>query len=344
MGALSSFGRVVDVIFDENHPRYAEMGGSQSLHGVFYRVLGRGIPEDGNEFLDFAYCGNLESNIPLKGEIIQLEVYPSEKSYTVFPAMKTYWTRIVPIWNHPQHGILPDTTRDRSQIYNIDLGFGLKEDPEVRPVEKRPGERVWEGRWGQYVKQGVGSGRYSKSESQDPFLELEVGKSSRRSKIIITSNHSISAPLPSFQFKTYRTAPLLPNSFTGSQTVIASDYTAVLGEKHILLSSGESLGISSKEIHLDGEKETHINASKIYLGDSQARTEQQANLKGTSTVEWLRDLTEIISRIIVSLSDIPADPATGFPIIIENNKALQEILPILQARLEGLKSKKIFVE
>lgn len=343
--SLASFGRVVDVIFNEEHPRYREMGGTQSLHGVFYRVLGKGIPESRNEFLDFAYCGNLESNIPLKGEIILLEVYPSEKSYSVFPAMKTYWTKIIPIWNHPQHGILPDILENTNQLYDADPGFGLKEDPDVKPVERKPGERVWEGRWGQYVKQGVGEGRFSKNSSQDPFFELEVGKiEDSNSKIVITSNHTVDIPLPSSKFRTHRETPLTPNTYNGLQTVLDSNLISILGRRQILLSSKESLSMSSNNIHIDGEKEVGIDGIKIYLGESQARTEKEANLKGTSTVEWLKELTEVVSRIVTSLSSIPPDPVTALPIIIQSNTALKEVLPILNQKLENLKSKKIFVE
>ena len=126
---LTSFGRVVDVIFNKEHPRYKEMGGPLSLYGVFYRLVGRVIVEDENEFLDFAYCGSQDTNIPIKGEIVKIEALPSDKNYSIHPAIKTYWTSIIPVWNHPQHGSLPDITRPQEQLQDIDLGFNLKELP-----------------------------------------------------------------------------------------------------------------------------------------------------------------------------------------------------------------------
>lgn len=342
---LTSFGRVVDVIYTDTHPRYKEMGGALSLYGVFYRILGRVIEEEGNEFLDFAYCGNLESNVPVKGEIIKLEVLPSEKGYTLFPSFKTYWTSITPLWNHPQHGILPDISKTGEQLQNPGLGFNLEELPEVKQVERRPGERVWEGRWGQYVKQGVYSGRFSQSETQDPFLEIETGPSQESSsKIVMTSNHTINTVLPSQDFTTHETPPQTPDQYRGAQTLIDSEYTTLIGKKQTLLSGGEFVDLTGGEVHVNGTQAVHVNGTKIYLGEQGARSESEPNLKGATTVTWLEELTEVVSRIITSLSAIPADPEIALPIIIQNNKALKETLPQLKGRLESLKSKKIFVE
>lgn len=104
-GNTRKFGRVVDIILDSFHPEYDQYGKSQSINGVFYRQLDKGITEDDEQELFFAFCGTSDfKKIPLKGEIVKIETLPSDDLTNTPSATKDYWTKVVTIWNHPQIG------------------------------------------------------------------------------------------------------------------------------------------------------------------------------------------------------------------------------------------------
>ena len=98
------YGRVIDIIMDANHVEYNERGASSSLYGVFFREIGRPYDEDRDVKTDFAYSqtdGSLR--IPLKGEVVKIESQPSPDRDKNAKAPRQYWTRVVNMWNHPQH-------------------------------------------------------------------------------------------------------------------------------------------------------------------------------------------------------------------------------------------------
>ena len=45
-GTSISYGRVIEVILDENHPSYLEKGGGISINGVFYIPLSSNISDN----------------------------------------------------------------------------------------------------------------------------------------------------------------------------------------------------------------------------------------------------------------------------------------------------------
>ena len=114
-GSGRTYGRVVDVIQDAFHPEYQNFGESQSINGVFYRNIKKAMSEEEVDGLKFAYySGNNFKQIPLKGEIVELQSQPAT-ARTVTNSSKIYWTKIVPIWNHVHHNAYPDTLQFEDQ-------------------------------------------------------------------------------------------------------------------------------------------------------------------------------------------------------------------------------------
>lgn len=76
-GVTVTYGRVVDVILDENHPEYKNRGGGISINGVFYKPLSSNASEKSLTQLPFAYQQGAQIKVvPLIGEIIRVSPLP----------------------------------------------------------------------------------------------------------------------------------------------------------------------------------------------------------------------------------------------------------------------------
>ena len=149
----TNFGRVVDIILDDSHPDYETLGKTQALNGVFYRELDMSSVEDELQTLKFAYCG--ERGVirpPLKNEIVVLQTLPSEERTEVTTAKKVYWTKAVPLWNHPHHNAYPDVIQFEDQARSgADLGEDFEESEATSPLQIFPGDVIVEGRHGNKI-------------------------------------------------------------------------------------------------------------------------------------------------------------------------------------------------
>jgi len=145
------FGRVVDIITDSFHPEYKNYGNTLSLNGVFYRPITSSELEDTTTDLRFAYQGAKSiKEVPLKGEIVEIQNQPSNERVDNPGSLKVYWTKIIPLWNHPHHNAYPDTIQSGEGDAN--LGKEFKEETTINPLQQFPGDITMEGRHGQSIR------------------------------------------------------------------------------------------------------------------------------------------------------------------------------------------------
>jgi len=81
------------------------MGSALAINGCFYASISSGADRDPDETpeVPFAFQGNIRyKDIPLVGEIIAIESSPSATEETGKGNRKA-WTRIVNVWNAPEH-------------------------------------------------------------------------------------------------------------------------------------------------------------------------------------------------------------------------------------------------
>ncbi len=178
--ALTSV-RVIDIILDESHPRWKELGGWDSLGTIFYTGVTETTsvtkPDKNNA------ARPLYPNIkqyPLKNEIVIILKGANKDIYGLNKDHDTYYlpTGGINIWSHQHHNALPtkaslegesgqSTVQDYQASENgmtrqvtdgsseIDLGNYFKEQLNVKPLLPYEGDYIIEGRYGNSIRFGA---------------------------------------------------------------------------------------------------------------------------------------------------------------------------------------------
>jgi len=167
--------RVTDIILDENHPRWKELGGWDSLGTIFYT----GVTEttstkrpDYNNAAKPLYSNSKQ--YPLKNEIVIILKGVNRDIYGLGEGKDTYYLSNINIWSHQHHNALPtkaslknkSTTQDYQSTENgivrqakdnnseIDLGNYFKEQLNIKPLLPYEGDYIIEGRYGNSIRFG----------------------------------------------------------------------------------------------------------------------------------------------------------------------------------------------
>lgn len=373
-GSGTFFGRVVDIILDSTHPRYKSLGGSQALYGVFYQPLFVRAEEDLEEDynLRFAYCKqNSLRQIPIRNEIVQLEnaiagARIQERKddgyvHNVYQE-KTYWTCIVPLWNHPHLNIYPDVVKyENGEKDIVNLGKDFQENESIKPLQLSPGDVVLEGRHGQSLrfggtKSGNGTSMSDEDSNGKPYTVLRNGQADTPgnvciedvnaddSSIYLTSDHRVPLVEANDKFKAAVTPPPLAKDYKGKQIVINSDQVTVNArENNLRLSAKEYLGANAKEVSIDGEKYIGLDADKIYLG-AHAQKELNPVLKGEEAITLLKDAYGAIQNLIDIMSMSPNEAYAWVATVKTAATATKRSLASILSGIDGIKSKKVYTE
>jgi hypothetical protein len=180
-------GRVTDIILDENHPKFNEVGGWNGLGTIFYEV---------NNIVSTKYNLTAKSfypqnkNYPLINEMVLLFYLPDNLIGENNSSKSYYYINHINIWNHPHHNaypnpldsVLPKTQqKDYDEVEGgsvrrvtdgsteINLNSPLNpsqnsfiEKTNIHPLLAFNGDVLYEGRFGQSLRLG----NTSKSDSQ----------------------------------------------------------------------------------------------------------------------------------------------------------------------------------
>lgn len=349
---LENYGRVVDVITSPSHPYYSKFGGSQALYGVIYQRLFEGSSDNISDIarIQFAYC--LDSTIrrvPIKNEIVKLESVlgadiTEDLEAAKVPLQKVYWTDIISLWNSPHLNAYPDTLKYSGQT---DTGKNFIEQDSVRPLQLSEGDVCVEGRWGQSL-------RFSNTKGK-PFLILRnsqgfssgdvAGENPDKdgSSIYMTSDQTVDVTEARTKRKAWKEEPNKFKDYKGNQIAAISDRLVLNArEEDIQLNAKENLGIVAKVVGVDGEEYVAFDAKKIYLGTA-ALKEREPVLLGRTSTDWLKDLVEILEKLLNVMKTPGAPPVWVNAVALASNMALAFLLQ-KKAVLRTLESKKVFTE
>ena len=359
---VSTFGRVVDVILDSFHPEYDNYGKSLSINGVFYRPLGAAEQEDLSNTVRFAYQSTKGiKEVPLKGEIVQVENLPSEDRVNNPANKKTYWTRVVPIWNHPHHNAYPDTIQDGEG--DADLGKHFKEESTINTLQQFPGDITMEGRHGQSIRftgtKFDSNPWIDNSNNGKPMIIISNGQKETQngdetvveninedpSSIYLTSDHKVELEQANEKRDAWKQEPQKAKEYKGNQIIIDSGRLYFNSkEESILLSAKEAIGGNAKTISFDGEDYLGLDAKKIYLGKIALEKEDEPVLLGQLTIDWLDDFLSKFETVAKTLSTLPPAPPAAVAKLIATGASLVPVIPALRNLLKTLPSKKVFTE
>jgi hypothetical protein len=363
------YGRVVDIILDNKHPRYKEMGSALAINGCFYVTISSAADIDPDEAANppFAFQGNARyKDIPLLGEVIAIENNPAATSESGKGNRKA-WTRIVNIWNAPEHNASPNTLNPNFQ--KVLFGKGYKESGRINPLICYPGDTVIQGRQGQSIRftgsQHVNNPLVNSKNNGQPLILIANGQitapngfdgiiedvNKNFGSLYFTGFHQVPLVQANNRRLSYGKIPEAANAYSKPQVILNSGRLFLNAkEESILLSAAVSVGLNAKTVNIDADDFVCIDSKKIFLGVN-ARTaveySAQPVLLGKNTVDLLEDFIRAVENFadfLVKPSGLQASPPIAVAQLKKEGGILFARLKPLKARLKELKSKKVFTE
>lgn len=201
-------GRVTDIVLDENHPKFSEVGGWNGLGTIFFEF--DNLVSSKNEGTAKSFFPQ-SKNYPLINEMILLFSLPNSLMGENNTSKSYYYINQINIWNHPHHNAYPnlyeakDTTQqedyqqteggsvrrvtDSSTEINLNSPLNPSQNTFIERTNIHPllafnGDILYEGRFGNSLRLG----NTSKSNSQytnnwstsgkngDPIMILRNGQ------------------------------------------------------------------------------------------------------------------------------------------------------------------------
>lgn len=365
------FGRVIEVILDENHPFYNKKGGAISINGVFYRNIVSNKKEENLDRLPFAYQSQSKiKEVPLVGEIVKIETHPVPSPKDFSGKTRQFYIGIINIWNTPNSNFYPDV------LNNLDIDFSqqnkFKELGSVSPIGSSPGDIQFEGRQGQSIRftgglaksnPWINSGNIGdpliiisngQIETEDGFNTIGEDINSDASSIYLTSNHAIPLKEGSEKRDAYNELPTKANEYVGKQILVNSNRLFLNSNKHdIQLCSSTSVGITgNSSINLDSSSLICLDSKLIIFG-SKARSSPAAVREpvvlGNKLETLLDSLLTQLQGLSTDLSNCTTVKGDAIPILNKRGTQMSPIISSLRTLINpsgqsSLKSKKVFTE
>lgn len=369
--ASKSFGRVLDIILDENHPEYERKGGAKSINGVFFRYQNSITSEDTSNNLKFAYQGTGQiKTVPVIGEIVEIVSNPTSNKTQLAQVKTLYYSKIVNIWNNPNCNTYLDVYSN--QTLDISKNGEFTEEATINPIKSAVGDIQIEGRQGQSLRFTGAKGSANnfiddtnkgkpviiisngQIKTEDGFTTISEDINEDASSLYFLSDHKVELKQASTRRKSYDDAPIEADQFKGNQVIVNSGRIFFNAKTNdILLSSKDSIGLNSKEsINLDSDKYICFDSPKILLGEK-ARTAPESNkepvLLGNQTellLDTLLDMLKDMSKDMAKAKTVDGKP---IPNLNKRGIQMQPIINALQRQINPtgpsrLKSKKVFTE
>jgi len=359
-------GRVYDIVLDESHPDYKF---HKTIGAIRYNVFDDDTFKENaqNLYTAFPYDSTVRT-LPLKGEVVEILGGPKDEEDRTDSEYKTYYGRVVSGWNAVNHNSLPQG--DTEEKVETDLGEDIQE-LRVNQLYPNQGDILIDGRTGNSIRLGGYKGTKSliadKSSDTNPYIIINNGRVNKPdtllpvsedinkdlSSIYIVSDHLV--PLEQSRKKLTSNVEKTINTdkYKGNQIILNSGRLVFNSkEEDIILTSKESLTISSKDVNIDGEDYISIDAKKIYLGenamiaDTQQGTPEPVVL-GHQLDDFLSQLLDELNRLANSFDKLAA-PGNVVPIMKSASMSLKSRVNSLRGFLKDsgpsrIKSDKVFV-
>jgi len=342
--------RVMDIVLDSSHVDYELLGGTQSIGAIRYAQIDQPLSNNDIRNLPIAFPKN--SNIrqyPLKGEIIQLLILPSENTTGLSSAKKVYYSEPVGIWNHPHHSSTPPPNNS-----DIGLGKDFKEVSDINPLLPFEGDFLLEGRQGQSLRfsstvkdktpwKGEDNSKpvivisNGQVKTEEGFSHITEDINKDHTSLYFTSNQRVGLESSYVLGECHEPTPTV--DYTKSQLLGSSDRVHLNGRDSIILTSTNHLNLGSKGVYVEGGELTTIDAPRINLGS-------RADSKGVRGDE----LKELLQEILYELANVGAMLATasngGGPVIqvMDAGKSLINFSRNKLTELNQILSDKTYIE
>jgi hypothetical protein len=201
--------RVESVVYDDNHPRFKELGDWNSIGTVEFSSVRNPLASTLTKYpIARPFFPNIK-HYPVKNEIILIiqGLAPIEGQENVSD-QTNYYISIYNTWNTPHQNASPNpfqllnpnlAQKDyltagagsaniiTGQNPTVSLGPGFKEQKRINPSRSYPGDIIYEGRWGSSIRFG--------STAEDPKANQWSSTGAVGSPILILKNGAFSDPL-----------------------------------------------------------------------------------------------------------------------------------------------------
>ena len=174
-GSGVAYGRVVDIILDNTHPKFQQYGEWASIGTIFYKSvttpqIDPTVSIQGTRA--FPYFPNIK-HYPLIGEIVPILFLPSANVGDNTTDKVSYYLPPTNIWNTTHHNAYPSYNKkpdsqqkniEQTQLgspskvspvpTNVSLGRTFVERTNIHPLQPFEGDVLIEGRWGNTLRLG----------------------------------------------------------------------------------------------------------------------------------------------------------------------------------------------
>jgi hypothetical protein len=291
--------RVKDIILDENHPLFSELGEWNSIGIIIYET--ENLSSSDTSFAKPFYPQ--EKNFPLVNELVVLLELPNSRIGNDISSKNYYYINSISLWNHPHHNAYPNPLnnnlppsqqQDYQQVEGglvrrvtdssteIDLNSPSNpsqntfiERSNIHPILPFAGDVLYEGRWGNSLRFGStakSNSEYKNNWSEvgqngDPIVILRNGQSpniSQEGWIPITEN--INQDLSSIYLTSTQKLPI-NNSWNNKFNVFSPSSRPIslstFSSPQILLNSDRVvLNAKTDSILISGEKSFNVSVGE----------------------------------------------------------------------------------
>ena len=370
--------RVVDIVLDDTHPKFDEVGGWNGLGTIFY--ISVNDPVFGTQTSENK-AKPAQSNIkqlPLINEIVFIFPLPDPNSQLGGSSANNYYLNTVNVWNSQHHNALPNgltleenqkadyTQTEAGNVRRIEdgsteinLGSTFVERSNINPLLPFEGDVIHEGRWGNSIRfsstvSGSVNDWSETGENGDPITILRNGEDPDNnpdgwvpvvedinkdlSSIWMTSTQQIPIEVASSNYNSYSSPPDTPDQYVGTQVIANSD-RILLNSKTDHIMLSSATSINMNAVDsVNIDTEEHIVDASSILLGSKDATE--ALMLGNKTIKLMGKLIDEMNMINTQLSALVSLPP-GAPFAPLNAQAIasQTLLTSYKGQLNTLLSK-----
>jgi hypothetical protein len=345
--------RVTDIVLDENHPKFQDVGEWNGIGAIFYQFVNQS-GTDANSSYALPYDSQLKT-YPLVNEVVLLFSLPNQQMGANTANQSYFYLKPLGIWNHPHHDAYPNLVTSnnpkQSQDYRatdqgvvrrvtdgsteVELNSPVNpsqntfvEKSDIHPLMPYMGDSLLEGRHGQSLR--FGSTAKSQSEisnnwsaagtNGDPITILRNGQPtdvSDRGWIPIVEN--ISQDLSSIYLTSYQKIPFsIANENFVSYTTPPTTPSQYANPQLIFNSGRVVINAKTDSVLISGQKSVGLSSNG------------SVNIESTNEINIASKLTRLGSKN-ANQSVLRGDETVAYlKILITELQNMAEALKVVQ--------------